>query len=105
MGNGNGGGGGGRDNGPDRNGMYEHCYNVGFDHSSKGGGDPIGEGIDAAPCTITQSGQAGYAAGYDDGRGNKREQTNREQSKPISRDFIGGTNECRNRNRDNCPRR
>lgn len=75
MGNSGSGGGGGGNSKPAKNGMYHHCYNVGFDHSSQGGNDPIGEGIDAGLCTVTKSGQAGYAAGYDHGRGGNAKPT------------------------------
>ena len=50
-----------------KSGMYDHCYNVGHTHASEGGNDPVGEGLDAAPCTLTKDGREGYAHGYCDG--------------------------------------
>ncbi len=50
-------------------GLNQHCYNVGQSHATDRHGDPIGHGIDAAPCTLNENANRCYAQGYMDGRG------------------------------------
>lgn len=58
---------GSRDDSNDNPGLNEHCYNVGFDHATSTTPDPIGDGIDAFPCTTNENANASYGQGYVDG--------------------------------------
>lgn len=44
--------------------MNEHFWNVGYSHATSTDIDPVGEGIDAFPCTLSESANAAYADGY-----------------------------------------
>lgn len=59
-------------------GLNEHCYNVGYNHASSGktDPDPIGHGIDAAPCTWSSSANSSYAKGYTDGMSSSSRDSN-----------------------------
>ncbi len=53
----------------DNSGMNDHCYNVGYS-AGKGDNlnpDPVGDGINAFPCTLNESTNSSYAQGYVDG--------------------------------------
>lgn len=49
--------------------MEQHCWNVGYSHSSGDGLDPVGEGIDALPCTFNETNSSAYGDGYVTGMG------------------------------------
>ena len=50
-------------------GLEDHCYKTGYDHATSSAldPDPIGQGIDAFPCTTRESTNKEYARGYVDG--------------------------------------
>lgn len=51
-------------------GLDSYCYSAGYDHGSGSRGaepDSIGESIEAAPCTLSESANSSYAEGYRDG--------------------------------------
>ena len=51
-------------------GLNDHCYQVGYEHGSQSTNpDPVGDGLAAAPCTITKEANAAYARGYTDAMG------------------------------------
>jgi len=53
--------------GSDNPGLSTHCYSIGYEHGSMSTDpDPIGDGIAAAPCTLTKETNDAYAKGYVD---------------------------------------
>ena len=51
-------------------GLNEYCYQKGYDHATDKNilhPDPIGQGIDAFPCTTNRSAARSYGEGYSDG--------------------------------------
>ena len=65
MGNGDSSNGGGSSGGGSSgSGLNDHCYQVGYEHGSQSTNpDPVGDGLAAAPCTITKEANAAYARG------------------------------------------
>jgi len=78
MGNANGGNGGNRSacTGPKAPGLNQHCFNVGWAHGADRRGDPVGHGVDAAPCTLNANANRCYAQGFMFGRGGGGSGTN-----------------------------
>ena len=84
MGNGN--SNAGRSN---NSGLNQHCYNVGYDHATTRDIDPVGQGIDAFPCTTNENANKAYAKGYTDGIATRSTDRNTNSNQDRSKYVYG----------------